>query len=410
MRTSRLNMRVRNTIDHHRRWFVLAVVAFGWFLTLGMRFVVPAVLPQIKVTFHIDNTTAGIAITVIWAGYALTQFPAGVLVDRVGERVLLATSLGGAGASIIGLSVARNVPFFLISCGLFGVATGLFGPPRGTVLTRSFPERSGTALGVALAAGSIGSAALPVLSNQLLGSVGWRGALQVVVPGFLGTLMFVWVLVPPNHRSDRCDRPVGRERAWAVVSVIGQRHVLFAVLGQGLVLFTFQGMSAFLPLYLVEVKGYDQAFASQLFALLFIGGAVFQLSVGQFARRSGTRPLLVAFSVVGMFALAGIPFTRSPHLIAGILFVLGTRMAFAPLTNSFVISQLSGDVQGSAWGLLRTALFIVGSTGSAVVGVIADRGFFDEAFFVLALVTLVAGFCYALIPSSAYRRAGVVQD
>lgn len=49
---------------------VLAVVALGWLLVSGTRFVVPALLPQIKTTFAVSNTAAGFAVTLVWLTYA----------------------------------------------------------------------------------------------------------------------------------------------------------------------------------------------------------------------------------------------------------------------------------------------------------------------------------------------------
>src|SRR6056297_4051038 len=79
------------------RGWVLVTVAGGWFFTLGLRFVIPALLPRIKDTFGVGNAAAGLAVTVVWLTYAGMQLPAGAMVDRVGERKLLTASLLVAG-------------------------------------------------------------------------------------------------------------------------------------------------------------------------------------------------------------------------------------------------------------------------------------------------------------------------
>lgn len=394
---------VRQFRERRRRTLLLAVIAFGWFLTLGMRFVVPAVLPQVKATFHIDNTTAGLAVSVIWVSYALTQFPAGVLINRIGERSLLAASLGVAGVGVASLALAPVVPVFLAACALFGFGTGLFGPSRGTALSNAFPDRPGTAFGVTLAAGSIGSATLPFLANRLLGWSGWRGAIVLTVPAFLGTAALTWAVVPANAITESTDGDGSGENVRAVASAVADRSVVAAVAGLTFVLFTFQGLTAFLPLYLMETKGFDQTTASAVFAVLFVSGAGYQLGVGRAADWLGPRPVLVALSVVGVVALAALPSVEGLAPIIALVVVLASRMAFAPITNSYVIGVLPEEVQGTAWGLLRTGLFVVGATGSSVVGAFADRGLFDEAFLVLAAVTAVAGVCYAALPADSYR-------
>ena len=64
---------------------VLATIALGWFLSLGVRYLLPAVLPQIKAAFDIGDATAGLAITVVWVTYGAMQFPAGALADGFDE-------------------------------------------------------------------------------------------------------------------------------------------------------------------------------------------------------------------------------------------------------------------------------------------------------------------------------------
>ena len=75
-----------------RGWTLLAIAA-GWVFVLGGRFLVPAVLPQVKTAFAVGDIGVGVAVTIIWASYGLMQTPAGLLVDRVGERRLLAGSV-----------------------------------------------------------------------------------------------------------------------------------------------------------------------------------------------------------------------------------------------------------------------------------------------------------------------------
>jgi len=78
--------------------------------------------------------------------------------------------------------------------------------------------------------------------------------------------------------------------------------------------------------------------------------------------------------------------------------LLADRLGVAPVSNAYVIAVLPASIRGTAWGTLRTGLFLIGATGSTVVGVMADRGLFDESFLLLAAVTVVGGILYAFLP------------
>ena len=49
-----------------RGWTLLAIAA-GWVFVLGGRFLVPAVLPQVKTAFAVGDIGVGVAGTIIWA-------------------------------------------------------------------------------------------------------------------------------------------------------------------------------------------------------------------------------------------------------------------------------------------------------------------------------------------------------
>lgn len=378
---------------------MLASIAFGWFLTLGVRFVFPAILPQIKSTFTIDNTAAGLAITAIWASYALMQFPAGILVDRLNERLLLCLSLVLAGVSLIGIGATPMFPLFLIACVLFGLATGLFGTARGIALSNVFSPNPGRAFGATLAAGSVGSAALPFLASLLIDDLGWRWTIGLPVPLFLATAVGTWWTLPAERTRSGSERELSLQRVLRTLgAALDDREIVLSAVGLTLMMFTFQALTAFLPTYLVDEKALTQQTAGVLFGVLFVGGAGFRLAGGSAADRFGTRSVLVTIGAVGILTLAALPSMHGAITLAVLIVVMSSRLAVAPVANPYIIDVLPDEATGTAWGLLRTGLFLISSAGSAFVGVLSDHGLFDEAFFVLAGLSALATVSFVFLP------------
>ncbi|MFB6155081.1 MAG: nitrate/nitrite transporter [Haloferacaceae archaeon] len=382
-----------------RGWTLLAVAA-GWLLVLGLRFLVPALLPQIKAEFSLDNATAGLAVTVIWATYGLAQFPAGIMADRIGERRLLAGSLALGALSLVVLWGSPVFLAFLVGCTVYGVGTGLYGPARGMVLSRTFSDRQGAAFGLTLAAGSIGSAAFPFLSGLLVTSLGWRVTVLLALPFLLLTAVLLWRFVP--EREAGSGRTMSRAQFRAdLLPAVRDPAVLVAVAAVTLMLFTFQGLTAFLPTYLIEQKGLTQQTSSALFAGLFLAGAAFQILGGSVADRFGDRVVLAGFSALGVLTLAAVPLAAGLPALTVVVALIGSRMAIIPVSNAYIIRILPDAVQGTAWGLVRTAFFLVGATGSMFVGTLADAGLFDEAFYALAALTAAAAALFLYLPDHA---------
>lgn len=393
-------MRTSRSLHGDGRGSTLLVVAVGWLAILGGRYLFPAILPQIKEFFDVSNATAGLAITVVWAGYAIMQFPAGVLVDRLGERFLLTASLVVAAASIAVVGIAPTFFLFVLGCGLFGLGTGLYGPARGTALSNTFGGSDGAAFGLTLAAGSIGSAALPLVASLLVDSLGWQTTVLLLIGPLLVVAVGAWRAIPQfTLAGGPGERQSVRGLFEALRTAISRRAVVVASSAVMLMLFVLQGMSAFLPVYLIAVKGISQEVAAGLFALFFLSGAVSQSVAGSLADYYGDRRVLLATAVFGVFPLLALPFAEGLLALGILTVLLGTRLGAAPVNNAYIVAVLPDSVQGTAWGFLRTGYFLLASTASTVVGILFDSGLASEAFVGLAVLTALAAVCYVFLPA-----------
>lgn len=382
------------------RGSILSIIAVGWLLVLGTRLVVPVLLPQVKAEYAISNTSAGFAITLIWLTYAMRKFPAGILTDILGERRLLLISVFVATISLMVFIAAPVFSLFLAACVLFGLSTGLFAPPRVTILSRIYPKRDSTALGVTFAAGNVGGAALPFMTGRLSVQFGWRSGFGILVPLFLLVLVGLWRTIPrettekTNAVEESFQHATGR-----IAASLNDRSVLLITSAITLVVFTYQGFTTFFPIYLVDVKGMPQGTASGLFALFFVTGAVVQPIAGSAADQFGDRQLFLVLAALTTVTLASLPFIQGLVPLTILTILLGVRAGLGPINNAYLVAVLPADVQGASYGLLRTAYLGLGATGSIIVGMFADAALFDEAFlFLAALIAVVFGF-YFFLPS-----------
>nr|WP_236039463.1 MFS transporter [Halomicroarcula salinisoli] len=391
--------RVRGAVSDSRAgnpYRLLAAVAAGWFLVLGMRFVVPAVLPTIRAEFAVSNTSAGAAVTVLWLTYAAMQFPTGVYIDRVGERVLLVGSALLSGVGLLAYLVAPTYALFVLATAGFGLGTGLYGPPRGTLLSRTFDANEGVAFGTVMAAGSVGSAALPLVAVAVTARYGWRVGLAAVAPLFLLVAVALWLSI--SDRETATDDRSLRADLRAVLAGLGDRRLALAVLGAMVMLLVFQAVTAFLTTYLVTTRGISQGTAGGILSGLFVGGAVSQALTGRLADTYGTPKVLVGVAVGSAVPLALLPVLSGQLPLGLAAAAIGVRMSSGPLTNAYIVDVLPDAVEGTGWGLLRSGFFAVGSLGSVFVGALADRGLFDLSFYLMAGLTLVAGGLFLVLP------------
>jgi predicted MFS family arabinose efflux permease len=393
--------RAETTIANLRgdgRGWILIAVATGWLFMLGIRIVLPALLPQVKATFGLDNATAGLLVSLLWGAYATTQFPAGVLVDRVGERLTLVSSVIAAIVGILALAFAPTLFLFVIGLLLFGFGSGLYAPPRVTVLSRTFADNDGTALGVTFAIGNLGAAAMPPIATAIALWISWRAGFGFVVPLVAVVGVALWLIVPIQSNAPRTTA-LSRQTASRVVQAVLTRRVLLSWVALTMVLFAYQGVSAFLPVYLIEVKGLSKGIASGLYSLFYVSGAISQSFAGTAADTHGSPAVLSAIAGFGVLTLVVLPAIDGVWMLALLVILLGTRLGIGPVGNGYITAILPADVQGTGYGLFRLFYLAVGATGSLFVGVLAAAGLFDEAFLALAGVTGVAAVLFLRLPT-----------
>lgn len=388
------------TVDDLRgdgRGWVLVAVATGWLFVFGTRVVLPALLPQVKAAFGLDNATAGLLVSLLWGAYAITQFPAGILSDRIGERRTLVTSVVVVAVGVLALALSPTLLLFVGGLLLFGFGSGLYAPPRVTVLSRTFEDNDGTALGVTFAIGNLGAAAMPIVAAAIALWVGWRAGFGFVVPVFAGVGIALWLVVPIQSNASHTTT-LSRQTASRVVRAVLTRRVLLSWVAMTMVLFAYQGISAFLPIYLIESKGLSQGMASGLYSVFYASGAIAQSLAGNAADVYGSPTVLSAIAGFGVLTLLALPVVNGVWALALLVVLLGTRLGIGPVGNGYVAGLLPVDVQGTGYGLFRSFYVAVGSTGSLFVGILAEAGLFDEAFFVLAGVTAVSAGLFYLLP------------
>lgn len=72
---------------------------------------------------------------------------------------------------------------------IFGLTTSLYGPTRFTVFTDVYTDRSGTALGLVQASGSLANTVMPVLGAAVASYASWRLRYGALVPVFVVVML-----------------------------------------------------------------------------------------------------------------------------------------------------------------------------------------------------------------------------
>lgn len=371
------------------RGYVLVPIAVGWGLLVGTRMIYPVLLPNLREWYHLDLATGGLLLTVIWLATALGQLPGGMLSDRFAERSVMATGTLLAAVALAAVVLAPNVLALFLATALFGLGLSLYPVARITLLTETYPDRLGSALGVTMATGDLGQSLLPPIAALLAALVAWQLGFAFLIPLLL--LIAVGLhLALPTTRPGRAGSPgLARERVRLALGEITTPSLLFMTVLLFLYIFIWQTFTAFYPTYLAEVKGIDPVIAGIVFGGFFAVGVVVKPLAGTAYDRMGVRrSLMIVLSgpVVGLFAL---PFIEGLAAIVAVTALVSTMLGTGAITQSYLSEAFAADMRGTGLGVVRAIAATLGSFGPVLFGVIADRGLFDEGYLALSAIMAV---------------------
>lgn len=369
---------------------VLLFVAMGWFLTLGTRYVFPALFPHLRTELALDLTTLGALYTLLWATYAVGQFPAGFVADVIGVRRTLTYSTLLSAVAVLVVAMVTNFEFLVVAMVLFGATSALYGPARFTIMSRIYPDYAGTAIGLTQASGQVGNMVLPAVSGIVAAQFVWQAGFLYIIPLLLIAATGIWFVTPNPEPAEDSDGESATDMSLReIVAVTFSPLALLLTSIMSLAVFIIQGLTAFYPTYLVEVKGFSTPAAASVFALLFASATVVQPFAGTLQDRIGTKQALMAMASVLVVSLPVITLTST---FAGVLLatlMLGGIFGTTPIALTHLTKSFPDEIGGSGLGLVRTVYFLIASTGSFIVGAMADRGLFDESFFFLSALAVI---------------------
>lgn len=381
------------------RGWVLILVAMGWVLSLGTRYAFPVLFPAIRADLDIGLSTLGVLYTLLWVAYAVGQFPGGIVADRFGDRNTLVVSTAVTAVTVLGVGLAANAFLLAVGMILFGLATALYGPVRFTVLSGIYDEYEGTAIGITQAAGQLGNALLPVGASAVAAYLTWQAGLLYVLPLFAVVTVGLWLVIPTRSaESSSAVDDLSTETLRYVLRHVTDRRPLALAGVLAITMFVLQGMSGFYPTYLADVKGLSSGNAALLYGIFFSSAVVVQPIAGSLGDvLSKRRTLLVGLGPLSL-GLSLVPFASGRYQLTAVTLLLGSIFFVTPVAIPMLMATLPADIEGTGLGLLRTGYFLFGATGTTVVGVLADRGSFDESFLVLTALLLVAVLLVAVLP------------
>lgn len=372
-----MNWRYRHTV------LVLATVAF--FSTMAARVAISPVVPQITDDFGVSTGAIGVALSGMWAAYALMQFPSGVLGDRIGERKVILAAVGFTAISSLLLAVSPSYVGFAIFVVVLGGAAGLHYSVATTFISKQFSD-IGRAIGVHVAGGPLAGLAVPIVVAWVGSQYGWRAAMLVGAAVAAPTFVAVATRVRPTSPERPDQRMAERFERSSLVELLSRPEIVYTTILAFAGAFAWQATASFLPTFLHERHGLSTATASVLFSVYFLIHGATQPVTGWLSDRFDRDAAATLTMALGILGYSSLVVGHSLGTFVAGVAMAGVAMSWGAPIQSRFIDLLSAEERGAGFGLVRTVYMLLGATGSVVVGVLSDVAGWNVAFGLLAVV------------------------
>jgi MFS family permease len=162
--------------------------------------------------FGWSRTSISLSVTILTFGTALASPVVGALVDRIGERILLASGICVIAACFFGFGAMGPslLVFWSITATLAVFGSGCSPVPLSRLLLASFDRRLGTALGLSLVGVGLTAAIAPPIVGRIVEVYGWRAGYVAMGFVMLAALPLVLGLLSLHRAIDGTARQTAR--------------------------------------------------------------------------------------------------------------------------------------------------------------------------------------------------------
>jgi MFS family permease len=332
-------------------------------------------------------TAGAISLAIIFEGACLPF--AGGLIDRIGGRKTL--MLGGV-VLALGLSLSSTISSiwqFYFWVGIVSAAgIALIGTvPHVAIISREYPQRRGTALGIAWAGGGVGIVLLVPVTSLMIGHWGWSSAylglaaltaLLVIPPVqfFLPARSSVAAKTTaedPEPPSKPAEQATGID--WTVKRALSNPAFWLLFIARTLASLGNQVIVTHQIAHAVDL-GYAKVFAASIFGLMGVISIFGRILFGYLAdvmRRDMVFTWVQIISAVGILALLLLRDNSLPWL----LYVYAVCYGLGQGSRALVLSAISADIFhgkhfGAIFGYFTFSIGLGGAVGAWLGGFLFD--------------------------------------
>ncbi len=379
------------TIGTVRRWSMLAIALVTTLCANVFINGVAFLIPTLHTERGLDLAQAGLISALPSFGMVATLIAWGYLVDRFGERIVLAVGSALTATAAFAAATAHSLVVVGVFLFLGGMAAASSNSASGRLVVGWFPpHQRGLVMGIRQTAQPLGVGLGALVIPQLAETRGLTAALLFPAIACAGAaaISAIGVLDPPRppkseaHAEELANPYRGSSTLWRIHAVS-----VLLVVPQCLVW-------TFTLVWLITDRGWSAASAGAMVTCAQVLGAAGRVAAGRWSDKAGSRlqPIrtiaIGAAIAMGLLALTDLmhsPVSIAVMVAASVITVSDNGLAFT------AIAEIAGPFwSGRALGTQNTSQLLTSGIVPPVFGAVITAAGFPLAFGICALFPLVA--------------------
>ena len=395
------------------QWLLVALLSANFGVVFFDRNVFGYLISFIQPDLKLSNFQIGNIASAFSFSWAIAGLGMGSLVDRFGRRklMLVSATIVFSMASVLS-GFASGFAWLLGARLLMGIAEGGIMPITQTLIAAEVPhERRGLAQGITqnFGANLLANTLGPIVIVWMAIRFGWRNAFFLAaLPGIVMALLIAALVREPTVP----ETASGADRG-GFAAVIADRSMLLCIVISTLLVAYLMVLFTFAPLYLIQVRGFDQRHMSWIMSSFGVASMAVAFLVPGSSDRFGRKPVIFAASLLGLVLPLGLLFTSGRELVPlmACIAVGAALSGVFPLAMATIPSEIV-DPSRTATALSLTmgiSEIVGGVLAPSAAGKVADLKGLSMTLWILAglvvAIIVLAAMLRETAPAVLARRA-----
>lgn len=412
---------IDRTRDRMRFYDIVILASLLWFMIQFFRFSFPPLFDTFQTEFGVSNTATGLLFSVLMLCYSISQFPTGVLSDSYGKIEVITISMVGLSIGALLVVISPTFVLITVAAGVIGAMSGAHKTIAVPLLSNQYKTQTGFALGLFETIGQLGGAVAPLVVIALFALIlPWQ---TIFVLSATVCLVLSWLFYrrvrqkmtaqpseyaagdepveSVDERIESSDAEAATEPSQSMIhqyvgAMRNTRLVIFVLATIGFT-FTWNGVSSFLPLFLLTEGNLSATLAGVVYSLVFVT-SFGQIVTGDLSDRVGRVPLSLVLVVIVIAAITILLVFDGFVILIVATIMLGIGLhGFRPVRDAYFVELMPADIEAGLFGFLRMIKTSVGAIAPIFVGYVSDVANFTYAFGGLLFMSVFSFVCLTVL-------------